>query len=222
MSPLARRVRRRNLTYLTPHKLRVLERTLRWLRARSVEGDYLEFGVALGGSAVLIASNLPQGRTFHGYDVFGMIPPPGSNDDEDSHARYANIRSGRSIGLGGKTYYGYVDNLYDRVCRTMANFGQPVDGKRVVLHRGLFEETLDPCETTPIAFAHIDCDWYDPVLYCLTAIKGRLAPGARVVLDDYNDYNGCRFAVNTFLTDPKTGRGMRMIRSEPNAILERI
>jgi asparagine synthase (glutamine-hydrolysing) len=222
LSSLARTVRRRNLTYLSPHKLRVLEQTMRQLNDRHIHGDYLEFGVALGGSAILIAASTPQDYAFHGYDVFGMIPPPGPKDDKRSHERYQEIRSGRSQGLGGDQYYGYLDNLYDRVCASMAQYGQEVDGKRVVLHQGLFEETLDPSDITPVAFAHIDCDWYEPVLYCLLSIQHRLVPGARVVLDDYNDYGGCRKAVDAFLERHGARKFMRLSRREPNAVLERI
>jgi O-methyltransferase len=120
LSSLARTMRRRHLTYLSPHKLRVLEATMRQLSEQCICGDYLEFGVALGGSAILIASNVPHDYAFHGYDVFGMIPPPGPKDDKRSHEHYEEIRSGRSRGLGGDTYYGYVENLYDRVCESMA------------------------------------------------------------------------------------------------------
>jgi asparagine synthase (glutamine-hydrolysing) len=222
LSSLARTMRRRHLTYLSPHKLRVLEMTMRQLNEQRIYGDYLEFGVALGGSAILIASNVPQGHAFHGYDVFGMIPPPGPKDDKRSHERYEEIRSGRSQGLGGDTYYGYVENLYDRVCESMAKYRQPVDGRRVHLHQGLFEETLDPSDTRPVAFAHIDCDWYEPVLYCLLSIQNRLVPGARVVLDDYNDYGGCRKAVDAFLERYGARKTMRLCRREPSAILERI
>lgn len=45
-----------------------------------------------------------------------MIPPPGEGDDVRSHERYAEIKDGRSKGIGGETYYGYVDDLYARVC----------------------------------------------------------------------------------------------------------
>lgn len=103
VSPLAREVRRRNLTYLTPAKLRTLETMLEQVADQGVEGDFLEFGVALGGSALLIASRLDGERAFHGCDVFGMIPPPGWHDDERSWPRYQVIESGKSVGIGGDT-----------------------------------------------------------------------------------------------------------------------
>jgi len=51
-----------------------------------------------------------------------------------------------------------------------------------------------------LAFAHIDCDWYDPVTYCLTIAADRLNSGGVIVIDDYHDYGGCRTAVDEFLS----------------------
>ncbi|MHB1217239.1 MAG: TylF/MycF/NovP-related O-methyltransferase [Alphaproteobacteria bacterium] len=216
LSPLARGVRQANLTYLSPAKLAALEEALDDVERDEVPGDYLEFGVALGGSAILIAARLDDVRSFHGYDVFGMIPPPGDRDDARSHERYADIKEGRSQGIGGQTYYGYIEDLYARVCESFRAYGlRPGEG-RIMLHRGLFEETLDPGERAPVALAHIDCDWHQPVAFCLAAIRHRLSPGARVVLDDYNDYGGCRRAVDTFL---EAHPDIQITRTSPNAVL---
>ena len=115
LSPLARGVRQASLTYLSPAKLAALEEALDDVERDNVPGDFLEFGVALGGSAILIAARLDDVRSFHGYDVFGMIPPPGERDDARSHERYTEIKEGRSHGIGGETYYGYVEDLYGRM-----------------------------------------------------------------------------------------------------------
>jgi asparagine synthase (glutamine-hydrolysing) len=219
LSPLARKVRGGNLTYLSPAKLRSLEAVLGRVRRNGADGDYLEFGVALGGSAIMIASSCPAGRAFHGYDVFAMIPPPGPEDDERSHQRFDEISSGRSGGLGGELYYGYRDDLYERVCGSFAAFGLTVDDASICLHKGLFEDTLDPADSQPVAFAHIDCDWYEPVRYCLHALRDRLAPGASIVLDDYADYGGCRKAVDSFIAETD---GFHVRRLTPHAVLERV
>lgn len=50
-----------------------------------------------------------------------------------------------------------------------------------------------------VAFCHIDCDWYDPVKFCLEQVAPKLAPGGAVLLDDYHDYGGCQQATNEFL-----------------------
>ena len=196
-SPLAKRVRQGRLTYLSYGKLANLEWCIEQLDQDDVPGDFVEAGVALGGSAILLSSLLGPERRFLGYDVFETIPPPGPEDEADSHARYRVIAAGESKGMGGDTYYGYVDDLYAQVCGSFDDFGLTVDQERIVLEKGLFEETLRP--DAPIALAHVDCDWYEPVRLCLQRIEPWLAPGGFVVLDDYHDYRGCAKAVDEWL-----------------------
>ena len=197
LSPLARAVRRDRLTYLSARKLARIERCLEDVTRRGVAGDFLETGVALGGSAIVIASRLDGDRSFHGYDVFGMIPPPSESDPPEVHERYRLIAAGDSEGIDGADYYGYRDHLYDDVVAAFATHGVPVDRERVQLHRGLFEDTLRP--DRPVAFAHVDCDWHDPVALSLQRIHPQLSPGAWLVIDDYYAYGGAAKAVDAFL-----------------------
>lgn len=201
LSPEARRVREERLTYLTAEKLRRLEGGLKETLRRDVPGDILEFGVALGGSAVLLAKRArASGRRFAGFDVFAMIPPPTSEkDDQKSKERYETIAAGRSNGIGGDGYYGYRDDLYGDVVATFARHDLTVDGGDIQLVKGLFEDTWPTYQTQAVAFAHIDCDWYDPVKYCLESLAGPLSPGGIMILDDYNDYGGCRIAADEFI-----------------------
>jgi asparagine synthase (glutamine-hydrolysing) len=201
MTPLARQVQDERLTMLGARKLLRIERLLAALRRDRVAGDVCEFGVALGGSGILLArAALRDGREFHGFDVFGMIPPPQSEkDDVDSRRRYEEIAAGKSPGIGGDLYYGYVENLHDVVQRNFATHGVPVDGKRVVLHKGLFEETLPGYADRAVALAHVDCDWYDPASLVLNTLAPRITPGGAFVMDDYHAFGGARVATQEFL-----------------------
>ena len=67
-----------------------------------------------------------------------------------------------------------------------------------MLHEGLFEDTWPSVAIPQIAFVHIDCDWYDPVSYCLEAVADKMPPGGVIVIDDYHDYGGCHCAVDEF------------------------
>jgi O-methyltransferase len=201
LSSDARRIRDERLTYLTPDKLNRLEATLRDTLRRNVPGDVLEFGVALGGSAVLLAKQAnAAGRRFAGFDVFAMIPPPTSDKDDDkSKQRYETISSGQSKGIGGDSYYGYRQDLYGDVIATFERHGLTVDGQHIALVKGLFEDTWPTAGPQSVAFAHIDCDWYDPVKFCLAAVAQRLSTGGVMMLDDYNDYGGCKTAADEFI-----------------------
>ncbi|MGI6852185.1 TylF/MycF/NovP-related O-methyltransferase [Mesorhizobium sp. 1B3] len=201
LSATARSVRHERLTYLSARKLHRLETALGQVLRRNVPGDIAEFGIALGGSGIILAEQATRhGRSFHGFDVFGMIPPPTSEkDDEKSKSRYQKIAAGESAGLGGDVYYGYRDNLYDDVKRSFERHGVGVDGINISLHKGLFEATLPEVEMDRICFAHIDCDWYDPVQYCLARVADRLSPNGVILIDDYHDYGGARTATDEFL-----------------------
>jgi O-methyltransferase len=201
LSPLARQVRRERLTYLNVFKLRRLQKAMRRIEAQGITGSFLEFGIALGGSAIILAQHAgAHGRSFHGFDVFATIPPPTSDkDDEKSKRRYDVIKSGGSTGIRGDEYYGYKDNLLEEVSASFARHGVPVDGERVQLHKGLFEETWPSAGVGSAALVHIDCDWYDPVAYCLDAVADILEPGGVIILDDYHDYGGARTAVDEFV-----------------------
>jgi len=201
LNSLTRDVVRQKLTYLTPQKLARLEASASAVMENQVPGDLLEFGVALGGSAIILADFAKQARRqFHGFDVFGMIPPPTSDKDEaDAKSRYETIASGASVGIGGNKYYGYRDDLYGDVCRAMTAHGVPVDGKTVSLHKGLFEDTVPHAPVQQVALAHVDCDWYDPVKFCLLYLGAQLSAGGMIIIDDYHDFSGCRAATDEFL-----------------------
>ena len=51
----------------------------------------------------------------------------------------------------------------------------------------------------PVAFAHIDVDWYEPVKVSLERIFPYLSAGGCIVLDDYHDWGGCKKATDEFL-----------------------
>jgi asparagine synthase (glutamine-hydrolysing) len=216
---LAKSVRHDHLTYLSAAKLARIEGALRDIDRRGTEGAFLEFGVALGGSAIVIASAAARtGRRFVGFDVFGMIPPPTSDkDDAGSKERYQVIASGGAAGIQGDTYYGYRDDLYGEVVDAFARYGLSVDGQSVALVKGLFEETWPSVQIPSVAFCHIDCDWYDPVRFCLEQVSQKLSPQGVIILDDYHDWGGCRVATDEFVANHPQFR----LNDGPNATLRR-
>jgi asparagine synthase (glutamine-hydrolysing) len=218
LSSLSQSVRRQKLTYLSDAKLLRLEQALK--QAATADGAFTEFGVALGGSAILIANTAAAaGQRFFGFDVFGLIPPPESEkDDTRSKQRYQTIASGQATGIGGDPYYGYRDNLYDDVVKAFQRNGLAVDGRRISLVKGLFKDTLPQTDLGRVAFCHIDCDWYDPVKFCLEQIAPRLAPGGLILLDDYHDYGGCAQATREFLN----ANSDFTLRDGPNVIVQRM
>lgn len=192
-------IRNEKLTYLTENKLASLVSTARSIEDAKLPGILLEAGCALGGSAILIASIKRSDRPLFVYDVFGMIPAPSKDDTDDVHDRYRIIVEGKAVGIDGNNYYGYEQNLYEIVQSNLANFGIDCNQRAVSLVKGLLQVTMQIDQ--PVALAHIDVDWYDPVMTCLRRIFKRLVVGGSIILDDYHDWGGCRKATDEYLRE---------------------
>lgn len=188
-----------HLSYLGHAALRSLAAAVVALERDGVDGVLVEAGTALGGSAIVMATAKSVYRPLMVYDVFGMIPPPGEADGDDVHRRYETIVAGQSTGLGGDVYYGYRTSLYDDVLESFTRFGVPAEQNRVELIAGLFADTINL--DRPVALAHLDGDWYESTMTCLTRIAPLLAPGGRFVVDDYDLWSGCRTAVDEYFAD---------------------
>lgn len=192
------RIRAEKLTYLPELKLASLVETSHHIDALGLEGKYIEAGCALGGSAILLGSVKRTDRAFEVYDVFGMIPAPSERDTEDVHERYKVISEGSSRGIGGDRYYGYEPNLYELVHANFERFDLDPKQHAISLIKGLLDDTLVVDE--PVALAHIDVDWYDPVKLCLDRIFPHLVVGGSIILDDYHDWGGCKKAADEFIS----------------------
>jgi O-methyltransferase len=189
-------VRDERLTYLKAEMLEDLAACVLQVERDGVEGLVIEAGTARGGSAIVLAAAKAPARPMKVYDVFGTIPPPTERDGADVHRRYATIAAGEAKGPGGETYYGYRDDLYHEVEDAFARHGVAVGEHNIELVRGLFEDTIQLDE--PVSFAHLDGDWYESTMTCLSRIAPLLPTGGRIVLDDYYKWSGCRQAVDEY------------------------
>ncbi len=187
----------KGLTYLSKKKLISIINTCNEINNNKLPGIFIEAGCALGGTSILISKQKAHERPFYIYDVFGMIPPPTKEDTDDVHHRYKTIVEGKSSGLKGQKYYGYEKNLFEIVQSNLSHFNIDCKKDHVVLIKGLVQDTMKICK--PVAFAHIDVDWYDPVKTCLEQIFPNLVVGGSLILDDYYDWGGCRKATDEYL-----------------------
>jgi Macrocin-O-methyltransferase (TylF) len=199
LPPVVRAVREASLSYLSEAALKDLFEQVRILESRSRKGILIEAGCALGGSAIVITAAKSKTRPLYVYDVFGMIPEPSAKDGEDVHQRYGVIKRGQSDGIGGHKYYGYEENLFNTVTENFRRHGVPVEANRVHLVKGLFQDTLRIEE--PVALAHLDGDWYESVMTCLRRIEPHLVREGVLIIDDYEQWSGCREAVDEYFRD---------------------
>ncbi|MBD0331347.1 MAG: class I SAM-dependent methyltransferase [Chitinophagaceae bacterium] len=197
-NPIAFKIKSRKLTYLSFDALKNIQEVIYEVERSKVPGCFIETGCALGGSTIVIGRAKSKKRQLKVYDVFGMIPPPTEKDGEDVQKRYEVISSGEAKGINGDLYYGYKKDLKNVVINNLEKFGLDLEKDNIELIQGLYEETLSAKE--PVAFAHIDCDWYSSVMTCLREIEPHLAKHGVIIIDDYYAWSGCKTAVDEYFT----------------------
>jgi hypothetical protein len=197
------------LTYCgRPGKLEFVHDAVKTVEANRVPGIFVEAGVAMGGSAIVIAKTKGRERELRLYDVFEMLPPPAENDDPRSHEVYRNFIAGSVSGPLDRNYVKHSGDLLAFTRENMRRTGVDPEAENIRFVKGLYEQTLNVDE--PVAFAHIDCDWYDSVKLCIERLADRMSPGGIMLFDDYNSFQGCRKAVDEWL--PKDAR-FRVVHS---------
>jgi asparagine synthase (glutamine-hydrolysing) len=185
---------------------------VRQVEMQGVPGVLVESGCALGGSSIVICAAKTKERELRVYDVFSQIPPPSEMDGQDVRDRYAVIANGQARGIRGDLYYGYQDNLLMKVRKSFERYGYALQDNNVRLIKGLFQDTLEVAE--PVAFAHIDGDWYESVKTCIERIYPRLSKNGIIIVDDYFAWSGCRRAIDDYFAQcavqPKMIRKKRL------------
>jgi len=158
----------------------------------AIKGSVAECGVFRGKTliplAVYLRSRGIKKRVF-GFDSFEGFPTEQLNQE---------------LGFGGgqdsnKNEAGFTNTSFDLVKGKLTVFGL----NEVQLNKGYFSDTLVRCANETFSFVHLDCDLYGSYKDCLEFFYPRLASGAAVLLDEYNDppWPGCNKAVDEFLTD---------------------
>lgn len=188
------RIRSESLSYTSDAQLDQLVREVR--RTAHSNALIVEAGCARGGSAILMCAAKAPDRPLKVYDMFEMIPPPSDHDGADMKARYQEIASGQATGIDGGTYYLYENDLKAVVENNFKRYGYPIQNHSVELIKGDVTKTLKISQ--PVALAHVDVDWYEPVRVALGQVVPNLIPGGSVALHAYFDWSGCRKAADEF------------------------
>jgi O-methyltransferase len=190
------KVRAEHLSYTTDRQLHQLLEVVH--RTAPSGALILETGCARGGSSILMCAAKSPQRPMRVYDLFEMLPPPSDRDGDDMKARYAEITAGKAVGLDGGNYYLYEDDLLATVTNNFARYGYPLESNNVQLIKGKVQDTLSVAE--PVALAHIDVDWYEPVSAGLKRVIPHLIVGGAVAVHAYSDWSGCRRATDDYFS----------------------
>lgn len=150
-------------------ELHVILRELYEVMDKRVPGDIVEFGCYEGTSSLFIQRLLnltDPTRIFHVYDSFAGLPGKVAAD-------YSSAGEQFKKGELHASKQTFVQNF------KRAHLPLPT------IHKGWFSE-LNPDEVPDtVAFAFLDGDFYQSINDSLALLKNKLAPGAVIVVDDY-------------------------------------
>lgn len=166
---------------------------LRVLRA-GVPGAFVEIGVHRGGSAAVLAHVIKDehGRALHLFDRWGDLPEPTEQDGYRGEQYAKDAIRDKLVELE-------VDSPLEAAREVVEEIvGLPAD--RVHYHQGWYDSTLAQYDGGPIAFASIDCDYYESVKLALWVVERHASVGTVMVLDDYATWPGTRTALEQWLS----------------------
>lgn len=181
----------RPYTMTSPERCYALYQAVRYVRAHSIEGTFVECGVWRGGSsmlACLAAASAGWEADFWLFDTFAGMTAP---DDADGAAAVARWRGGAH---GDRNDWAYAPEGEVRGNLLLTG----VAPERLHLVRGPVEETIPSSSPERIALLRLDTDWYRSTLHELTHLYPRLASGGVLIIDDYGYWQGARRAVDEY------------------------
>ena len=141
---------------------------------RAIPGDMVEFGVAYGASARLIAE-YGGGRTLHLFDTFQGLPQPGVHDS-------------------GRFYEGSYSCSLESVRKYLT-------GLPCRYYEGFFPGTAGALEDGVFSFVHLDVDLYQSTLEGLKFFYPRMSRGAILISHDFQSAAGVDKAFGEFFAD---------------------
>jgi O-methyltransferase len=148
----------------------VVWRELEKVLQSDVPGAVVELGCYAGTTSLFIRRLLDHHqsqRAFHVYDSFEGLPP---KQGKDESAAGVDFQQGK-LSVSKKEFLQQF---------RAAGLRPPV------VHKGWFEEMDDQDVPDQIAFAFLDGDFYSSILSSLYLVWPRMAPGGRVLIDDYH------------------------------------
>jgi len=202
-----------NHTMLSYPKLGSLYEKVIHCEKYRIEGDFVECGVWKGGAVGMMAlANLKHGsyqRKLHLFDSFDDICEP--IPEIDGNQALKDIE--QLMGSSNNSYSGQVQpitGIYNskgghgtiEECRSLLVDKIGYDPNKIQYYKGWFQKTMEiySLRIEKISILRLDADWYESTKICLEHLYEKVVPGGFVIIDDYGRYDGCRLAVDEYIS----------------------
>ncbi|MCT7989219.1 TylF/MycF/NovP-related O-methyltransferase [Laspinema olomoucense] len=180
----------RPYTMLSEARLYSLFSLAKYICLQNIPGNFVECGVAGGGSTALLASVIKrytkQPRWLYAFDSFDGMPAP---TDADQFNGIPADATGWGTGTCAAPEASVVE-----ICHKLGvlNIVQTV--------KGYFQNTLPTVRNAigMISLLHMDGDWYESTKSILDNLYDRVVNEGIIQVDDYGHWPGCRQAIDEF------------------------
>lgn len=190
----------RRHTLVSPERLENVYRLTEKVIADKISGDLVECGVWRGGCVAVMSTVLKKHQSQRKvlmYDSFEGLPEP-TKEDGSQAENYSGNRSKGKLSSIDKCVatLEVVQELYNKLNLPWEN---------VVVQKGWFQDTLPKSSKKigKIAVLRLDGDWYESTKICLDYLYPHVSQGGYVILDDYYHWEGCRKALDEFISKHK-------------------
>lgn len=193
----------RPYTMLSEERLYSLFSLAKRICTENIPGNFVECGVAGGGSTALMAATIKrytlQPRWLYAFDSFEGMPMPTARDR-------CNGIPADATGWGTGTCAAPEASVRE-VCAKLGVI------EIVMPVKGDFRDTLPKMRNGvgAIALLHMDGDWYESTKAILHNLYDRVVNDGFIQVDDYGHWEGCRQAVHEF-------EALRQIKFDINPI----
>lgn len=189
-------------TLMTVRNQTTLYREIRRTLRAGIKGDFVEIGVHRGGSAGILAALIKDepDRQLHLFDRWGDFPEPTERDGFRREQYKREKMVDKLAALRVDPPLEHVRHLIEEV------IGFPPD--RLHYYQGWYSDTLATYPGHPIAFASLDCDFYESMTAAIQFIDKFAAPRATIVADDYGSWPGSQAAIDEWKS--QTSRKVRI------------
>lgn len=186
-------------TMTSVERMYALWKSINYIAANNIEGDFVECGVWRGGSSMLMAHQLIQlnnkDKSIFLFDTFEGMAEPTDQDVSQFGGKAREKFDALKAGDHNDWAYASIEEVRANLLKT----GFPAD--RIKLIKGKVEDTLSESVCGKISMLRLDTDWYESTKKELQVLYPKLSKNGVLIIDDYGHWLGARKATDEYFSN---------------------
>lgn len=182
-----------------------LYQTINYIYKNNIDGDFVECGVFMGGSAMMMSYAMSEfeinnkNKMIWLYDTFEGMANPSIHDENILNEKATIELKNKTKKENSKDIWAYSSINYVKENINKTN----ISSDRVKYVKGLVEETLSKDKPKKISLLRLDTDFYESTKVELEELYPLLEIGGAIIIDDYGHWKGCKKAVDEYFENKK-------------------